>query len=87
MNKKDIVRLAAKERRMLREVVKKLDGPSQKARRAQMLLKADAAVPAWTDERIAEAFDSRTRTPVPTLAVARHDSGRLDDRAPSGGIR
>ena len=27
-----------------------------------MLLKADAAGPAWTDERIAEAFDSRTRT-------------------------
>jgi hypothetical protein len=27
-----------------------------------MLLKADVAGPAWTDERIAEAFDSRTRT-------------------------
>jgi Homeodomain-like domain len=62
MNKKYIVRLTAKERRILREVVKKLNGSSQRVRRAQMLLKADVAGPAWTDERIAEAFDSRTRT-------------------------
>lgn len=62
MNKKYIVRLTAKERRTLREVVRKLAGSSQKVRRAQMLLKADVAGPAWTDERIAEAFDSRTRT-------------------------
>jgi hypothetical protein len=62
MNKKYIVRLTAKERRTLREVVKQLNGSSQKVRRAQMLLKADVAGPAWTDERIAEAFDSRSRT-------------------------
>lgn len=62
MNKKYIVRLTAKERRILCEVIKKLNGSSQKVRRAQMLLKADVAGPAWTDERIAEAFDSRTRT-------------------------
>ncbi len=62
MNKKYIVRLSAKERQVLREVVKKLNGSSQKVRRAQMLLKADVAGPAWTDEQIAEAFDSRTRT-------------------------
>jgi hypothetical protein len=62
MNKKYIVRLTATERRVLREVVKRLDGSSQKVRRAQMLLKADVAGPAWTDEQIAEAFDSRTRT-------------------------
>jgi hypothetical protein len=62
MNKKYIVRLTAKERRELREVVKKLAGSSQKVRRAQMLLKTDAAGPAWTDERIAKAFDSCTRT-------------------------
>ena len=62
MNKKYIVRLTAKERRVLREVVKKLTGGSQKVRRAQMLLKADVSGPAWTDEQIAEAFDSRTRT-------------------------
>jgi hypothetical protein len=62
MNKKYIVRLTAKERRILREIVKKLKGSSQKVRRAQMLLKADVAGPAWTDQEIAEAFDSRTRT-------------------------
>ena len=62
MHKKYIVRLTAKERRTLREVVKKLKGSSQKVRRAQMLLKADVAGPAWTDEQIAEAFDCRTQT-------------------------
>lgn len=62
MNKRYIVRLTVKERRTLREVVKKLNGSSQKVRRAQMLLKADVAGPAWTDRQIAEAFDSRTRT-------------------------
>jgi hypothetical protein len=62
MKKKYIVRLTAKERRILREVVKELKGSSQKVRRAQMLLKADVAGPAWTDEQIAAAFDSRTRT-------------------------
>jgi len=39
MNKKYIVRLTAKERRELREIVRKLNGSSQKVRRAQMLLK------------------------------------------------
>lgn len=62
MNKKYIVRLSVKERRMLQEVVRKFRGSSQKVRRAQVLLKADAAGPAWTDERIAEAFGCRTRT-------------------------
>src|SRR5512142_1792680 len=62
MNKKYIVRLSAKERRTLQEVVRKLQGSSQKVRRAQVLLKADVAGPAWTDERIAEAFECRTRT-------------------------
>ena len=62
MTKKYIVRLAAKERRTLREIIKNLKGSSQKVRRAQMLLKADLAGPAWTDEQIAEAFESRTRT-------------------------
>ena len=62
MNKKYIVRLTAKERQTLREIVKKLKGSSQKVRRAQMLLKADVAGPSWTDQQIADAFDSRTRT-------------------------
>ena len=62
MNKKYIVRLTKRERRALREIIKKLNGSSQKVRRAQMLLKADVAGLSWTDARIAEAFESRTRT-------------------------
>lgn len=48
MNKKYIVRLTAKERRSLREIVRKLNGSSQKVRRVPMLSKADAVGPAWT---------------------------------------
>ena len=62
MTKKYIIRLSKEERQSLREIVKKLKGSSQKVRRAQMLLKADVAGPAWTDAKIAQAFDSRTRT-------------------------
>jgi Homeodomain-like domain len=43
-------------------VVKKLKGSSQKVRRAQVLLKADANGPNWTDERIAAAFSCRVQT-------------------------
>ena len=35
---------------------------SQKVRRAQVLLKADAEGPGWTDAKIADAFDCRTKT-------------------------
>ena len=62
MQKKYIVRLTDQERNELQEVVKKLKGTSQKVRRAQVLLKADADGPNWTDERIADAFSCRTRT-------------------------
>jgi hypothetical protein len=62
MQKKYIVRLSGEERDTLREVVKKLKGTSQKVRRAQILLKADANGPSWSDDRIADAFSCRTRT-------------------------
>ncbi len=62
MQKKYIVRLTDEERDILRSVVKKLKGSSQKVRRAQMLLKADADGPNWTDRQIAEAFSCRTKT-------------------------
>lgn len=62
MQKKYLVRLNDQERAELQQVVKKLSGTSQKVRRAQILLKADAAGPAWTDARIAEAFGCRTKT-------------------------
>lgn len=66
MQKKYIVRLSEQERKVLEEAVKKLKGTSQKVRRAQVLLKADADGPAWTDSRIAEAFGCRRQT-VETL--------------------
>ena len=62
MNKKYIVRLSDQERAELMGVVKKLQGSSQKVRRAQILLKADAEGPGWTDVRIAEAFSCRVQT-------------------------
>ena len=62
MEKKYIVRLTDEERKVLREVVKKLKGTSQKVRRAQVLLKADADGPNWTDKKIAEAISCRTKT-------------------------
>src|SRR6266702_6636842 len=62
MEKKYIVRLTDSERETLRDVIKRLKGSSQKVRRAQILLKADADGPAWTDRQIAAAFDCRTKT-------------------------
>lgn len=62
MQKKYIVRLTQQERDHLYETVKKLKGSSQKVRRAQILLKADADGPCWTDLQIAEAFCCRTKT-------------------------
>lgn len=62
MQKKYIVRLTQEERETCGLIVKKLKGTSQKVRRAQILLKADADGPAWTDKKIAEAFSCRTKT-------------------------
>jgi hypothetical protein len=62
MRKKYVVRLTAEERTELEQVVRKLKGTSQKVRRAQILLKADAYGPNWSDPRIAEAFSCRVQT-------------------------
>jgi hypothetical protein len=62
MKKKYIVRLSEQERTELIDVVKKLKGTSQKVRRAQVLLKADANESNWTDSKIAEAYGCRTKT-------------------------
>jgi hypothetical protein len=62
MPKRYIVRLTDEERAVLTGVLRKLKGSSQKVRRAQILLKADADGPGWTDARIADAFSCRTRT-------------------------
>ena len=62
MYKKYIVRLSDEERQSCTEVIQKLKGSSQKVRRAQILLKSDVEGPAWTDVRIAEAFNCRIQT-------------------------
>lgn len=62
MRKKYVVRLTDAERERCVEIVDKLSGTSQKVKRANILLKADAEGPAWTDEEIAEAFRCRRQT-------------------------
>jgi transposase len=62
MNKKYIVRLSDEERSVCQQIIKKLQGSSQKFRRAHILLKADADGPGWSDSKIAEAFNCRVQT-------------------------
>lgn len=62
MEKKYIVRLTDKERGVLKAVVKKLKGSSEKVRRAQVLLAADADGLNWTDQKISDAYSCRTKT-------------------------
>jgi hypothetical protein len=62
MNKKYIVRLSDAERDVCQGTVKRLKGTSEKVKRAQTLLKADADGPAWSDVKIAEAYDCRVQT-------------------------
>ena len=62
MNKKFIVRLSDEERGVCQEIVRRLKGSSEKVRRAQILLKADADGPGWADAKIAEAFHCRVQT-------------------------
>lgn len=62
MLKKYIVRLTDQERGELLEVIMKLKGTSQKVRRSQILLKADADGANWTDRQIAEAYSCRVKT-------------------------
>ena len=62
MQKRYIVRLTDREREVCHQTVRKLNGSNQKVRRAQILLKADADGPAWTDQQIAAALSCRTKT-------------------------
>jgi transposase len=62
MNKKFVVRLSDEERAVCQGIIKNLKGTAQKVRRAQILLKADADGPEWSDARIAEAFGCRVQT-------------------------
>jgi hypothetical protein len=56
MKKIYIVRLSDEERQACLDTIKKLKGSSEKVRRANILLKADADGPNWKDQDIADAF-------------------------------
>jgi len=62
MNKKYIVRLTSQERDHLEEFVSKGKRAAYKIKHANILLKADADGPGWTDEAIAEAFSVHEHT-------------------------
>ena len=62
MHKKYIVRLSDAEREILNRLAQQRRVSSQKVRRAQVLLKADADGPNWIDTKIADAFDCSTKT-------------------------
>lgn len=62
MYKKYVVRLSDSERETLRSITKRLSGSSEKVRRANILLMADADGPGWTDSQIAEAYSCRQQT-------------------------
>ena len=62
MHKKYTVDLESAERSQLEDIVKRLKGSSQKVKRANILRKADASGPGWTDAKIAESLDCRTKT-------------------------
>jgi hypothetical protein len=64
MHKRYVVRLTHEERANLEALVRRGRAHARKLLYARILLKADASEdgPAWTDERIAEAFEVSTAT-------------------------
>lgn len=62
MVKMYVVRLSHSERETLNDLIKKQRVAAQRVLRAQVLLKADADGPRWTDVKIAEAFDCQRQT-------------------------
>jgi transposase len=60
--KKYIVRLTDAEREGLRALTKKGKAAAYRIKHANIVLKADADGPAWTDKRIAEALGCHVRT-------------------------
>jgi transposase len=62
MSKRYIVRLCEEERQQLSQIIKKGKAAAHKIRQANMLLKADADGPSWTDEAIAQAFSVHVTT-------------------------
>jgi hypothetical protein len=89
MKKVYIVRLSDEERETCLAIVKKLKGTSTKVRRANILLKADADGPNWTDKQIAETFfctrqcveNLRKRLVTESFEIALHGKKRTTPSA------
>src|SRR5690606_23592922 len=62
MKKKFIVRLSEEEREALKGITKKSKVSRQRVLRANILLKADAEGPNWTDSKIVEAYGFSRQT-------------------------
>jgi len=62
MNKKYVVRLTEEERRELEALVGTGKAAAVRIKHANILLKADADGPGWTDQEIADAFGCHART-------------------------
>ena len=62
MQKLYVIRLSQEERTQLEGVIKNQKGSSFKVRRAQIMLKADADGPAWSDAQIVDAYGGRRQT-------------------------
>lgn len=60
--KRYIVRLTAKERKELEDLIKKGQTQAYRIRHAHILLKADANGPAWLDRQIVEAYSCHRAT-------------------------
>lgn len=88
MYKKYIVRLSDSERETLKSITKRLSGSSQKVRRANILLMADADGPNWTDSQISEAYSCRRQTVerirkrLVTRGFEEALNGRLHEKSP-----
>ena len=62
MHKRYVVRLTEPEREQLNTLIRKGKAAAYKIKHANILLKAEADGPAWSDEAIATAFSVHTRT-------------------------
>ena len=75
MNKKYIVRLSDEERGVCQEIVKRLKGTSEKVKRAQILLRADAAGPSGTIRSICAGIAKATGRAIDRPAEKRTPVG------------
>ena len=64
MNKKYIVRLTAKERKALENLVKKGKTQAYRIKHANILLAVDAGGPNWPDHQVAKAYRCHQKTVV-----------------------